>query len=179
MGSTQTQFGESKAIRGSSASNLNVASGKFYTEKELWRTERGICIMSLDLDQRALTSWVAANSGRLPKDREKGGRIFLERERERERERDSIRGLPYMTSANFFWPLPPWHCHKSADCVPFACFLGTHCGRHILKPPKGDVVVYKFTRFSSASSLSCKCHARQGVAWVRHSSRLCWESLSI
>ena len=24
-----------------------------------------------------------------------------------------------------FWPLPPYHCHKSADFVPFVCFLGT------------------------------------------------------
>ena len=37
-------------------------------------------------------------------------------------------GLPYMTSAKFsdFSTLsPPCHCHKSADCVPFVCFLGT------------------------------------------------------
>ena len=35
--------------------------------------------------------------------------------------------------------LPPCHCHKSADFVPFICFLETpsptHCGRHIWKPP--------------------------------------------
>ena len=39
--------------------------------------------------------------------------------------------------------LPPCHCHKSADFVPFVCFLGTpspaHCGRYIWKPPYGDV----------------------------------------
>ena len=36
----------------------------------------------------------------------------------------------------FFEPLPPSHVHKSADFVPFICFLGTpsHCGRHIWKP---------------------------------------------
>ena len=35
--------------------------------------------------------------------------------------------LPYMMSAkcsDFFTP-PPCHCHKSADFVPFVCFLGT------------------------------------------------------
>ena len=36
--------------------------------------------------------------------------------------------LPYMTSAkssNFLTPSPPLcHCHKSADFVPFVCFLG-------------------------------------------------------
>ena len=35
--------------------------------------------------------------------------------------------------------LPPCHCHKSADFVPFICFLETpsptHCGRHTWKPP--------------------------------------------
>ena len=25
----------------------------------------------------------------------------------------------------FFYPLPPGPCHKSADFVPFLCFLGT------------------------------------------------------
>ena len=36
-------------------------------------------------------------------------------------------GLPNMTSANIsdFLPPPPCHCHKSAYCVPFVCFLGT------------------------------------------------------
>ena len=47
-------------------------------------------------------------------------------------------GLPYMTSAKVsdFLPHPPCHIRKSADFVPFVCFLGTtaECGRHIWKP---------------------------------------------
>ena len=40
----------------------------------------------------------------------------------------------------FFDPLSPCRCYKSADVVPFVCFLGTpppptHCGRHIGMPP--------------------------------------------
>ena len=48
------------------------------------------------------------------------------------------RGLPYMTSAklsDFLTPSPPCHVQKSADFVPFVCFLGTpsQSGRHIWK----------------------------------------------
>ena len=48
-----------------------------------------------------------------------------------------IRGLPYMTSAKFpeFFTLPPCHCHKSVDFVPFVCYLGTP-----LPPPTADVI---------------------------------------
>ena len=50
-----------------------------------------------------------------------------------------FRGLPYMTSArfsDFSTPFPPpCHCHKSADFVPFICFLGT-----TLPPPTADVI---------------------------------------
>ena len=35
----------------------------------------------------------------------------------------------------FFDPLPPCHCHNSADFVPFFCFLGTP-----LPPPTADVI---------------------------------------
>ena len=47
----------------------------------------------------------------------------------------------------FLTPSPPCHVQKSADFVPFVCFLGTpsplECGRHIWKPP---------TLFRSSSS---------------------------
>ena len=40
---------------------------------------------------------------------------------------------------NIFGFFCPCYCHKSADFVPFVCFLGTpsptHCGRHIRNPP--------------------------------------------
>ena len=35
------------------------------------------------------------------------------------------RGHPYMTSANFFYPLPPCQYHKSVDFVSFVCFWGS------------------------------------------------------
>ena len=40
-------------------------------------------------------------------------------------DRQQIMGLPYMTSAkcSYFFT-PPCHCYKSADFVPFVCFLG-------------------------------------------------------
>ena len=48
----------------------------------------------------------------------------------------------YDVGKNFrcFDPLPPCHCHKSADFVPFVFIFGdplplTHCGRHLWKPP--------------------------------------------
>ena len=53
-------------------------------------------------------------------------------------------GFPYVYDVRkifgFFVPFPPCHCHKSADFVPFVCFLGTpppptHFGRHVWKPP--------------------------------------------
>ena len=46
-----------------------------------------------------------------------------------------------MTSkfSDFFTPFPPCHIQKSADFVPFVCFLGTpsplECRRHKWKPP--------------------------------------------
>ena len=43
-----------------------------------------------------------------------------------------------MTSAkfsDFLTPSPPCHCHKSADFVPYICFLGTH-----LPQPTADVI---------------------------------------
>ena len=49
-----------------------------------------------------------------------------------------IRGLPYMMSGKFWdllTPLPPCHVHKSADFVPFVCFLGTP-----LPLPSADVI---------------------------------------
>ena len=54
-----------------------------------------------------------------------------------------VRGFHIWRPQNFriFCPLPPCHCQKSADFVPFVCFWGstpptpTHCGRHIWKPP--------------------------------------------
>ena len=46
-----------------------------------------------------------------------------------------------------FWPPPPCHCNKSADFVPFDCFLGTpsptHCRRHIWKPPNRNGCILK------------------------------------
>ena len=61
-----------------------------------------------------------------------------------------------MTSAkfsDFFYPSPPpCHCHKSADFVPFVCFLGTssptHCKRHIWKPPWELLSNKSFSHFS-------------------------------
>ena len=52
------------------------------------------------------------------------------------------------------------HGHKSADCVPFVCFLGTpsptHCWHHIWKPPLGFPLVYMLMFFVS---LDCGCRA--------------------
>ena len=41
---------------------------------------------------------------------------------------EDIRGLPYMETTKKFGfvdPLPPFHCHKSAEFIPFVCFMGT------------------------------------------------------
>ena len=54
-----------------------------------------------------------------------------------------LEGHTYMTSANFsdfLTPNPPCHIQKSADLVPFVCFLGTpipptQCGRHTSMVP--------------------------------------------
>ena len=49
-----------------------------------------------------------------------------------------VRRLPYMTSAtfsDFLTPSLPCHCHKSADVVPFVCFLGT-----LFSPTTVDVI---------------------------------------
>ena len=53
-------------------------------------------------------------------------RLFLSKVQTDSGESDTVRGLPYLTS--------PSPIRKSADCVPFVCFLGPpslECGRHI------------------------------------------------
>ena len=110
----------------------------------------------------------------------------------------AIRGLPYMTSAKcsgFSTSSPPCRCHKSADFVPFVCFLGTppvavtnqlisfqpsaflgpppptHCGRHIWKPPRRRAHNSP-TRSSPISSCGSLAHrklsrARLKKIWVK------------
>ena len=54
-------------------------------------------------------------------------------------ERNRVRPweLPHTTSAKFSDFLdPPCHCHKSADFVPFVCFLGIP----LTHPPRRDVI---------------------------------------
>ena len=58
------------------------------------------------------------------------------------------RGQPYMTSAHFFYPLPPCQYHKSVDFVSFVCFWGSP-----YPPTTADVIYGSPSRVPSGAML--------------------------
>ena len=73
-----------------------------------------------------------------------------------------IRGLQYMT-----WARGPCHCHKSADCVPFICFLGTP---HPLRKSymEAPYIAMNACRLDMSSSLFFSLsHPNLGGIWLK------------
>ena len=59
---------------------------------------------------------------------------------------------------------PPFHIQKSADFVPFVCFLGTQCGRHISMAPFLRWLVWFLLLL-----LRTKIGLRDMIGWSCHS----------